>query len=161
MAAQPLYPTPKTPEERRADDSDRRRRQAKQLPKLNWLVIPVFGSVALWCVLQFIRSIPDLWNTEDMGPIFFSFSLWLGIAGIAIWWAFDTNRRLYAHGKPRATFWVSYVIIAICTIALHVTQLLPPLFGVDGVTLIVLSHCALLFLITIPLFGFGNTREVQ
>ncbi|UTX51046.1 hypothetical protein KI440_02455 [Candidatus Saccharibacteria bacterium TM7i] len=140
-----LYPTPKTQQQRDEDDRLRQERLRQRLPKAPWLTVPLFGALVFWIAVRFIDIFPDMWSTAHIAFVFFSFALWLGVAGLVIWWAVYTHRMLYKYGASRLVFWVGYAVTLLILFGLHTTGVTKgevyhlPYTGMLYVTLLVLS----------------------
>ena len=121
--AKSVYPTPKTSEQRLLEDRQRETRQKRQLPKVSWLTIPVYGVLVVWMLLLFIENIPGLWAAGNSAVIFFTFALWLFFGSLVLSWILYVNKVLYLHGWSRPFFWFSMSIIFVCSAALYARPL--------------------------------------
>lgn len=116
-----LYPTPKTQAERDADDARRAERYRRQLPKLPWATIPLLGAGTLYLLIEFIRITPEMWADGSSAFIFFTFFMWLVVAGGMVVWARYTYKVLYAHNLSSVIFWPCWALILGAVMTLRFT----------------------------------------
>ncbi len=154
-----LYPTPKTFDERAKENEERQRRHRGRLPKVPWLTIPIFGSFVAWLILHFIRIIPEMWNTEDMGPIFMSFTIWMGIFGLFIWWAMYTHKVVYAFGRSPGAFWLAYLGVLMTLLVIYTSGLMPGSNAASKIDSFGVAHCVLLGLLVVVSIYVLKTPE--
>jgi len=114
-----LYPTPKTYDERKADDE-----RTKQVDRLRWPKYPVlnsavYGSGVIVVAIWFIQNINAWWFGTDnrgmaMGAVFFSFAIWMVLMFITVARVLYVS-KLFSHfgGKERLFWTVSGVTLAV------------------------------------------------
>ena len=114
-----LYPTPKTSQQRLEDDARRQERFKRQLPKLPWLTVPLFGVVSTGLVIWFIDIVPGMWAAGNTAFIFFTFALWLFFGSLVLSWVLFTNKMLYAFARSARVFWFAYSIVLALSAAVY------------------------------------------
>lgn len=147
-----LYPTPKTFKQRYEEDQERIERLKGRLPKLPWLGIPLFGTIAFFLLAQFITILPGMWSREDMGLIFFSFAIWLVVGGLIIKWGLYTRRVIYAYGRSAIVFFFFYIIFAAGLFSAYATGSLPTFFGLSVAVSSAIVHFAVTLILSLCVF---------
>lgn len=95
-----LYPQPKTAEELRERQPSLIRHVRHEYARITLL-----GSLVFSATLLFSMNIPTLWQNGNIGLIFFSFALWLGIGTLAVIWIKQVNTIFYSYGRSTVLFW--------------------------------------------------------
>lgn len=124
----PLYPQAKTFEQKREEDAERQKRYSKRLPRFAWFGVPVFGTLLFLAVVSFVYSLPLFWQNGSQAMIFFSFFIWVVIAGLFVAWGVYASNSLYAYAASLRFFWIGY--ICNCTLLLILAGF-GVLYGID------------------------------
>lgn len=136
-----IYRPAKTKVQRYADDRARQQYTLDHLPKFPTLkVAGLLGMLFAWALL-FAFSLFDLWRTQSIALIFFSF-LWFLSIGISYFLAHGyVAELLYRYGRSPKWFWSGMGVVATGTIVcVSLFQLTTATSGHAGIWLATLVH---------------------
>lgn len=152
-----LYPQAKTLEQKLKEDKIRQERYRRLLPKFAWIGVPVIGSLLFAGVVSFVYSLPMFWAAGNQAMVFFSFAIWIGVAGCVIAWVFYVNASLYAYAASRSFFWIGYIAVGTLLLVLFGYGVLPAMNPWVSIGIFTLIHFVLIGILSSLLFFMNRS----